>query len=114
MMVYLILYLLLILLLLAFLIFMSVYTVFLIYSSAMGSPYVATSKKRIQEILKEANLKKGKIFVELGCGDGRIVRTAVKHYEVKGVGIDINPLLIYWAKILGKNKAQFKVENIFD
>ncbi|MFH0979330.1 MAG: SAM-dependent methyltransferase, partial [Candidatus Roizmanbacteria bacterium] len=47
-------------------------------------------------------------------GDGRIVRTAVKHYEVKGVGIDINPLLIYWAKILGKNKAQFKVENIFD
>ncbi|PIQ72426.1 hypothetical protein COY13_01450 [Candidatus Roizmanbacteria bacterium CG_4_10_14_0_2_um_filter_36_35] len=93
---------------------MSVYTLFLIYSSAMGSPYVATGKKRIEEILKEANLKKGKTFVELGCGDGRIVRTAVKHYNVKGVGIDINPLLIFWAKILGTNGIQYKLENIFE
>jgi len=43
----------------------------------MGSPYVATRKKRIEEILKEVELKKGKLFIELGSGDGRIVRTAV-------------------------------------
>ncbi|PJC80774.1 hypothetical protein CO008_00990, partial [Candidatus Roizmanbacteria bacterium CG_4_8_14_3_um_filter_36_12] len=47
-------------------------------------------------------------------GDGRIVRTAVKHYNVKGVGIDINPLLIFWAKILGTNGIQYKLENIFE
>lgn len=80
----------------------------------MGSPYVATRKKRIDEILKEANLKKGKIFVELGCGDGRIVRTAVKNYEVKGIGVDINPILIFYANILGKKNVLFKVENIFN
>jgi len=122
-MIYLIIYVFLILLLLLFLIIMSVYTLSLIYSSIMGSPYVATRKKRIEEILKEANLKKGKTFVELGCGDGRIVRTAVKHYQVKGVGIDINPLLIFWAKILTRlsfrsrrhvgGKILFKTENIF-
>ncbi len=93
---------------------MSVYTLSLIYSSAMGSPYVATRKKRIEEILEGAQLKKGKSFVELGCGDGRIVRTAVKLYKVKGTGIDINPLLIFWAKLLGKKGIDFKVKNIFD
>ena len=110
---------------------MSVYTLSLIYSSLMGAPYVATRKKRIEEILKEAGLKKGKIFVEVGCGDGRIVRTAVKKYQVKGVGIDINPLLIIWARLLSHSRLDresdsrlrgndnkldiiFKVENIFD
>ncbi len=113
-MVALILYFSAVMLLLAFLIMMSIYTLSLIYSSIMGSPYVATRKQRIEEILKEAGLKKGKTFVELGCGDGRIVRSAVKKYQVKGVGVDINPLLIQWAKILGKKDIQFKVENIFD
>jgi len=113
-MLYLILYLILILSLLLFLMLMSIYTLSLIYSSIMGSPYVATRKKRIEEILKEVELKKGKLFIELGSGDGRIVRTAVRKYGVKGVGVDINPLLIFWAKILGANNIKFKTENIFD
>jgi len=81
---------------------------------------VATRKKRIEKILKEANLKKGKIFIELGCGDGRIVRTAVKKYGVKGIGVDINPILIFWARLLSLKDSStslgmtFRVENIFD
>lgn len=100
--------------------FMSVYTLSLIYSSLKGSPYVATRKKRVEEILREANLKKGKLFIELGSGDGRIVRTAVKIFGVRGIGIDVNPLLILWARILvrltfqEKKAITFKVENIFD
>lgn len=93
---------------------MSVYTLSLIYSSFKGSPYVATRRKRIEEILKEADLKKGKTFIELGSGDGRIIRTAVKLYGVKGIGIDINPLLVFWANLLGHKNIDFKVENIFD
>ena len=107
-------YLLVAFLLLIFLIIFSVYTISLIYSSIKGSPYVATRKKRIEEILKEANLKRGRFFVELGSGDGRIVRTAVRKYNVHGVGIDINPLLVLWSKILGNKNIDFRVENIFD
>ncbi len=99
---------------LIFLIFMSLYTLFLIYSSFMGSPYVPTKSKKVLEILKHAHLKKGKLFVELGSGDGRIVRWAVKKYHVKGLGVDINPLLVFWSKILGGKNIEFKVENIFD
>jgi len=108
-----ILYFLTLIFLLVFLIGITVYTLSLIYSSFKGSPYVPTSKKRIKEILKTADLKKGKLFIELGSGDGRIVRTAVNQYQVKGIGVDINPLLIFWAKILGSKNIDFKVEDIF-
>ncbi len=101
-MLYLLLYLLLIVVLFIFLICFSIYTLFLIYSSIKGSPFVATNKRKIINILKLANLKKNKLFYDLGCGDGRVVITAVEKFQVNGVGIDVNPLLIKMAKIKAK------------
>ena len=97
---------------------MSVYGLSLIYSSLMGSPYVATRNKVILDILKEVKFKRNGLFVELGSGDARIVRTAVKKYHLKGLAVDINGLINLWAKILSKfdntNKdIIFKTENIF-
>lgn len=107
--------------LLFFLIFITIYTLSLIYSSLKGSPYVATKQKKAEEILKKACLKKGKVFIELGSGDGRITRTAVRKYGVIGIGIDINPLLVFWSKLLCRltpnfplKKISFKVENILN
>ncbi|MBI5127152.1 methyltransferase domain-containing protein [Candidatus Roizmanbacteria bacterium] len=97
---------------------MSVYTLSLIYSSIKGSPYVATRKKRVEEILKDANLKKGEIFYELGSGDGRISRLAAKKYGVRSVGIDVNPILVFWSNFLtkmhGLDDCKFIKMNIFD
>ena len=38
--------------------------------------------------------------MELGSGDGRIVRRAVQVHGVKGIGVDINSLLIILSKLL--------------
>jgi SAM-dependent methyltransferase len=76
----------------------------------MGSPYVSTKNKQVDLILNELKPKKGKIFYELGCGDGRMVRKAVKKYGVLGFGFDINPLLLWWAKFLAKKD---RLKNIF-
>lgn len=105
--------------LLFFLIAVSVYVIFLIYSSVSGSPYVPTDFKKINQILKMGNLKKKKLFIELGCGDGRVVRAAVKNYQVRGIGFDINPLLIYQAKILAliqtvQENVDFYHQDIFN
>ncbi|MCX7956042.1 MAG: methyltransferase domain-containing protein [Patescibacteria group bacterium] len=107
-------YFLILIFLLFFLIFMTIYIISLIYSSLKGSPYVATKNQRINEILKNASLKKGKIFIELGSGDGRVLREAVKKYKVIGIGFDINPLLVYWSKILsfGIKNIEFKIQDI--
>lgn len=100
-----------------FLIGLSVYIIGLLYSSLMGAPYVPTSKKNIHDILMKAHLKKGQIFLELGSGDGRIVREAVKKHGVRGIGVDINLLLIFLSRILAKRNhienITFKKENIF-
>ncbi len=117
-MIALIAYLALVLVLLLFLVGISIYTLFLIYSSLMGSPYVPTKQKEAEIILAEACLKKGKYLVELGCGDGRILRTAAKKYRLRGTGIDVNPILILIARIKAhwqKLKAiKFQTKNIFN
>jgi len=98
---------------------MSVYGISLIYSSLMGAPYVPTQNKLALEILKEIKYKKNGLFVELGSGDARIVRTAVKNYGVRGLAVDVNCLLIVWSKILSRldgtsNKMNFATKNILN
>lgn len=116
-MFWLITYLLIILSLLGFLLSITVYTLFLIYSSLMGSPYVPSKQKEVEYILNQIKYKEKGYFMDLGCGDGRVVRTAVRKYNVNGIGFDINPILISWAKFLGKikgsnNNIEFKTSNI--
>jgi len=93
----------------------AIFTIFLIYSSLCGSPYVPTTMKDIDRIFKIAHLKKNQVFLDLGCGDGRIVRYAVKHFQVRGVGTEINTLLIYWARFLSwmnKLTIDYKFSNM--
>lgn len=62
-------------------------------------PYVATSSEVVKAMLKMANVGKGDVVYDLGCGDGRIVVSAVKDFGAKsGVGVDIDPELIRQAK----------------
>ncbi|MBI2021866.1 class I SAM-dependent methyltransferase [Candidatus Daviesbacteria bacterium] len=66
----------------------------------MDGPFVPTSQKESEKILRRARLVQGQLFLELGSGDGRLVRTAVKKYRVKGLGIEINPILVAYSKFI--------------
>lgn len=57
-------------------------------------PYVSTPEDVVAEMLKMANVEKEDVLYDLGCGDGRIVITAVKEMGCRGVGIDIDPIRI--------------------
>ena len=95
----------------------TIVTISFIYSSLKGSPYVPTRQKEIEKILKNANLGAKQNFFELGCGDGRVSRQAARLYGVKAIGVDVNPLLIWYARLLTKIKsvknAKFLTQNIF-
>jgi ubiquinone/menaquinone biosynthesis C-methylase UbiE len=55
-------------------------------------PYVPTNEKVVAAMLKMAAVKEGDTVYDLGCGDGRIVITAVKEFKAKrGFGVDFNP-----------------------
>jgi SAM-dependent methyltransferase len=72
-------------------------------------PYVPTTEEAVKAMLKLADVKTTDIVYDLGCGDGRIIVAAAKHYGAHGVGIDINPVRIAEAK---ENAKQAGVEKL--
>jgi uncharacterized protein (TIGR03000 family) len=68
-------------------------------------PYVPTPQNVVEEMLKMAGVKAGDVVYDLGCGDGRIVVTAVKKFGAKrGVGIDLDPERVKDSNNLAKNE----------
>ena len=81
--------------------------------------YVPTPQNVVEAMLKLANVHKGDVVYDLGCGDGRTVVTAAKQYGVHAVGIDINPERIQesheTAKQAGVTKmVTFRNEDLFE
>jgi ribosomal protein L11 methylase PrmA len=82
-------------------------------------PYVPTPQNVVDEMLRLANVSKGDVVYDLGCGDGRLVVTAVKNFGAKrGVGVDIDPQRIAEsnqnAKAAGvTGSVKFVVQDLF-
>ena len=83
-------------------------------------PYVPTSHKKVEEMLKLAGVGKDDIVYDLGSGDGRIPIAAVKNFGAKrAVGVDINPERIKEANENAKNakvtdKVKFVEGDLFE
>lgn len=59
---------------------------------AFGAPYLPTLKPQIKQAIQLAELKPGQTLLELGCGDGRVLRAAACQ-GINVVGYELNPLL---------------------
>lgn len=64
-----------------------------------GAPYLPTHRAREEDIFKLLNLKPGQTMLELGSGDGRILRLAGQK-GIKAIGYELNPLLVIYSKII--------------
>ena len=54
--------------------------------------FVPTPQPVVEKMLEMAEVKEGDVVYDLGCGDGRIVVTAVKKFKAKkGFGVDLDP-----------------------
>ncbi len=71
--------------------------------------YVPTPQEVVDKMLELAQVKKGDILYDLGCGDGRIPVTAAKKYGVKAWGFDIDPQRVKESK---ENVKKNKVEDL--
>jgi uncharacterized protein (TIGR03000 family) len=57
--------------------------------------FVPTPEEVVEAMCKLGGVGKDDVVFDLGCGDGRIVITAIKEFKAKrGVGVDIDPVLV--------------------
>jgi SAM-dependent methyltransferase len=80
--------------------------------------FVPTPEEFVTAMCKLAKVGKDDVVFDLGCGDGRMVILAVKHFGAKrGVGIDLDPELIKQCKQNAKehgvaDKVDFRVGDV--
>lgn len=67
--------------------------------------FVPTPPETVDEMLRQAHLKKGDVLYDLGSGDGRIPLEAARKYGVRAVGIDIDPKLVAEANETAKREG---------
>ena len=80
--------------------------------------YEPSPQDVVEHMLKLANVRKGDVVYDFGCGDGRIVITAAKQFGATGVGIDIDPIRIKEslqnARQAGvMDRVTFRLEDLF-
>ena len=87
----------------------------LILPVTKGALYVSTSRHRISAFIDAVPMRASQLLVDLGCGDGRVLREARKHYGVRAIGYELN-LLAYLksrSQCLGYQGIEIKRRNFW-
>ena len=65
-----------------------------------GALYVSTARVRINAFLNAVKMTPDQLLVDLGCGDGRVLRSANRRYGLSAIGYEINLLAYLKARCL--------------
>lgn len=60
------------------------------YFAAESDTLCQAQKNKVDYILKKLNLKEGQTLLDIGCGWGQLIITAVKRYNVKALGVTLS------------------------
>ena len=69
-----------------------------------GAGYAPTSRNEIAKVANLLDLKSGQTFYDLGCGYGRMIFAIAKSYNVKCVGVEVDPLKCWWIRFMARQK----------
>ena len=90
----------------------------MLISDLFGVPFVPTRNKSLDQIFDFIEFNQKDVFYDLGSGDGRLPFYIAKKYNIKAVGVELNPLLhvfCLFKKWLTKSeKVQFYRRNFFN
>jgi len=64
-----------------------------------GGPFIPTPFPAVKEVLKHAKIKKHDKVYDIGAGDGRFIHFAIKDYQARAVGFELDPFVFFLAKI---------------
>lgn len=73
------------------------------FTAFFGAPYVPSHKIELQRAFRTLRpLNKHDVMIDLGCGDGIVLRTAISAGAGKAIGIELNPILAVVARLLSR------------
>ncbi len=86
---------------------------------ALDVPYVPSTVRIARAMLDMARVTSTDMVYDLGCGDGRIVIMAARERRAKGIGVDLDPVLVKESKRHAKEArvtglVQFFQQNLFE
>lgn len=83
-------------------------------TAVSGAPWVPVRAFDVEELLDDGGVAKGTSYLELGCGDGRLVKAAAKRGAI-AVGYELNPVLfvIAWLRCWGQPNATVRLGNFW-
>jgi SAM-dependent methyltransferase len=96
-----------------FLFAFSLVSVFPITQGAMFHP---SARIRVKTFLDHVPMKAGELLVDIGCGDGRVLRAAKRRYGVRALGFEVNLLAYILARIrtLGVQGIEVRLRNFWN
>lgn len=82
-------------------------------------PYAATRPEIVELMLDMADVGQGDFVIDLGTGDGRILIAAAGDRGARGVGVDIDPVMIRRAQAAARragvaDRVRFEVADLFE
>lgn len=82
-------------------------------------PYVTTRPETIALMLDMADVQPGDFVIDLGTGDGRILIAAAQERGARGLGVDIDPVMIRRAQANARragvaDRVAFEVRDLFE
>ena len=88
----------------------------LVLPFTQGALYVSTSRAKIAAFVDAVPMRAEQTLVDLGCGDGRVLREAQKRYGVHTIGYEINPVAYLKARLFsfGPHKIKIRHENFWE
>ncbi len=69
------------------------------FGALFGAPFLPTHNPQVLVAFELINLKKGQTLLELGSGDGRVLREAAKR-DIYAIGYELNPFLVLYSRIV--------------
>lgn len=92
--------------------------VFLVTSRA-GAPWMPTGSAAYGRALALLELGQQDVLLDFGAGDGRVLIAAAQKYGVRGIGYEVNPILVIVGRIRSAlagvgNHVTMRGGNIFD
>jgi SAM-dependent methyltransferase len=91
----------------------SLVSVFPITQGAMFHP---SARVRVRTFLDHVPMKAGDLLVDIGCGDGRVLRAAKRRYGVRALGFEVNPLAYALARLctIGMEGIEVRLRNFWN